>query len=88
VSGKSSFVLYTDYWQHLELLTTGERGELITAIFDYIRTGELPKLDGGSRMAFSFIRAQLDRDTEKYEAICERNRSNGGKGGRPPKNPR
>ena len=30
-------------------------------------------------MAFSFIRAQMDRDDQKYEEICERNRANGSK---------
>ena len=84
---KKSFVLYIDYWQHLELLTIEERGELLTALYDYVRTGALPDLDNSLKMAFSFIRAQLDRDAEKYEAICERNRTNGEKGGRPPKNP-
>ena len=84
---KKSFVLYTDYWQHFELLNVEERGEILTAIFDYVRTGEFPDLRGGVEMAFSFIRAQLDRDAEKYESICERNRKNGSKGGRPQKNP-
>lgn len=82
---KKSFVLYVDYWQHLENLTTEELGRLTTAIFDYVRTGVLPEIDGATKMAFSFIRAQLDRDAEKYENICERNRINGAKGGRPSK---
>lgn len=86
MSDKKSFVLYIDYWQHLELLSLEERGELLTAIYDYVRTGTLTEFDGsGLKMAFSFIRAQLDRDAEKYEAVCERNRTNGSKGGRPPK---
>ena len=36
-------------------------------------------------MAFEIIRAQLDRDREKYEKICKRNAENGKRGGRPPK---
>jgi hypothetical protein len=80
---KKGFVLYLDYWQHLELLTVLERGELITALFMYETTGAIPELNSNLKMAFSFIRAQLDRDTAKYEAICERNRVNGEKGGRP-----
>jgi len=80
---RKSFVLYVEYHQHLERLTVEERGNLITAIFDYVRSGALPELGGAEDMAFSFIRAQLDRDAAKYEAICERNRENGAKGGRP-----
>ncbi|KKK67815.1 hypothetical protein LCGC14_2950320, partial [marine sediment metagenome] len=36
-------------------------------------------------IAFNFIKLQLDRSNEHYEGICERNRINGAKGGRPPK---
>lgn len=84
---KKSFVLYSDYWQHIELLTIEERGQLLTAIYEYILYGSAPEISGSVKMAFSFIKAQLDRDSEKYEAICERNKINGAKGGRPPKNP-
>ena len=37
------------------------------------------------KMAFSFIKTQLDRDREKYQARCEKNRENAKKGGRPKK---
>lgn len=36
-------------------------------------------------MAFSFIRSQLKRDSDKYDARCEINRRNGKLGGRPKK---
>jgi len=67
MEGKASFILYTDYWDHLELLNVEERGELITAIFAYVRHGALPEFSGGLKMAFSFIRTQLDRDKTKWE---------------------
>lgn len=81
---KKSFLVYMDYKQHLQLLSDEERGKLFMALFDYASLGETPKFDGMLKMAFSFIKAQMDRDAEKYEAICERNRANGIKGGRPP----
>jgi hypothetical protein len=28
------------------------------------------------KMAFSFIKAQIDRDAAKYAAVCEKNREN------------
>lgn len=34
-------------------------------------------------MCFSFIKKRMDKDNIKYEEKCERNRSNGKKGGRP-----
>lgn len=84
---KKSFLVYMDCEQHLQLLSNEERGKLFMALFGYTKRGEIPQFDGMLKMAFSFIKAQMDRDIEKYEAICERNRSNGAKGGRPPNVP-
>lgn len=82
---KKSFLMYLDWRQHLEMLTDGEQGRLLMALFDYVETGVLPELEGMAKMAFSFIRAQIDRDAEKYEERCRVNRENGAKGGRPSK---
>ena len=87
MNGKKSFILYHDYRQHLELLSDEDKGSLLMALFDYSEWGTLPGFEGMKKMAFSFIRAQMDRDMAKYEATCERNRKNGQKGGRPPANP-
>ena len=75
---KKSFVLYTDYREHLALLSDSERGQLFSAIFDYQIDGVLPSLPPAAQMAFSFIKAQIDKDTEKY-AETVRNRSEAGK---------
>lgn len=55
------------------------------ALIDYSEAGEIPELDGITQMAFSFIRSQMDRDSEKYESRVAANRENGKKGGRPKK---
>lgn len=55
------------------------------AIFDYVESGAEPQLEAMPLMAFSFIRAQLDRDIEKYAAICKKRKEAGKQGGRPPK---
>lgn len=83
---KNSFLIYTDYEEQFNLLTDAEIGQLMRAIIKYEKTKEEPKLDGMLKMAFSFIKTQLDRDREKYEAKCEKNRENAKKGGRPKKN--
>lgn len=62
---KNSFVMYTDYMQHLELLDMEQRGVFLTAIMQYAAGGELPEMDGMVKMAFSFAKAQIDRDTPK-----------------------
>ncbi len=82
---KASFLIYLDYQQQFELLTDEQAGKLIKAIIKYEKTGETLELDGMTKMAFSFIKTQLDRDREKYQARCEKNRENAKKGGRPKK---
>lgn len=77
------FMLYFDYREHLELLTDEERGRLLTALFEYAEHGAVPELSGASKMAFSFIRSQIDRDFARYRERCERNRENGKRGGKP-----
>lgn len=81
---KDSFVLYTKYSEQLDLLTMEQRGELITAIFEYMK-GNDPNIDGVVAMAFSFIKTQLDADTEKYEEVCRKRAEAGKMGGRPKK---
>lgn len=83
---KSSFLIYLDYEEQFNLLTDEQIGRLMRAIIKYEKTREISQLNGIVKMAFSFIKTQLDRDREKYEARCEKNRENAKKGGRPRKN--
>lgn len=73
---QKSFVLYDDWWASFEDLTMEERGYLITAIYSYHRNWEDQELDRIVKVAFSPIKASLDRDKEKYNIVCERNRLN------------
>lgn len=82
---KKSFVLYHSFANQFELLSMEERGELISAIFQYERTREANPLTPLVQMAFSCIREALDRDRAAYEEKCEQNAKNGKKGGRPRK---
>lgn len=85
MADKKSFVLYCDYKKHFALLPAEDQGRLLMAIFDYVETGTEPALESSSLMAFSFIRAQLDRDIEKYKEICRKRKEAGSRGGRPSK---
>lgn len=78
---KKSFVIYADYLRHIELLSMEQRGELLTAILTYADSGEARELDGMTSMAFSFIKAQMDRDQEKWEQTKIRRAIAGQKGG-------
>ena len=82
---KSSFLIYLDYKEQFELLSDEELGKLLRAIMLYEETGEITELSGMLKMAFSFIKTQLDKDRQKYEEMCEKNRENAKKGGRPKK---
>lgn len=83
---KVSFLMYLDYEEHFKLMTDEQLGQLLRAIMEYEKTRYVPQLDGMVKMAFSFIKAQLDRDREKYEEKCAKNKENGKRGGRPKKN--
>ena len=62
---KNSFLIYLDYQEQFDLLTDEQIGQLMRAIMQYEKTGEIIELDGMVKMAFSFIKTQLDRDREK-----------------------
>lgn len=80
---KNSFVLYTSYLEQVTLLSDEQAGVLLKAILHYVAADDLPKMDGMTAMAFSFIKAGIDKDTAKYQMICEARSEAGKKGGRP-----
>ena len=82
---KNSFLIYLDYEEQFNLLSNEELGQLMRAIMQYEKTGKEAELNGMLKMAFSFIKTQLDKDREKYNEVCEKNKRNGAKGGRPKK---
>ena len=81
MDGKNSFILYCDIGQHLELLSDEDAGLLFKGIVHYADTGEPPQLPPMAAMAFSFIRAQIDRDQEKWNTTREKRRVAGKSGG-------
>ena len=70
--------LYFSYAEQLAMLPDDECGRLILALLEYAQTGALPAFAPASAtaMLFSCMRAQLDRDVEKYADICAKNRQN------------
>ena len=78
---KNSFVLYTDYLQHINLLSDEDCGKLFKAIMMYASGEEPPDMDGMAYMAFSFIKSQIDRDSEEYQKKIEARRNAGRQGG-------
>lgn len=59
-------------------------GRLMYALFE-VEDGNEPEVDDDIRIAFEFMALQKRLDREKYDKLCERNKENGKKGGRPKK---
>jgi len=79
---RPSIILHLDSLDVLDKLSDQECAELFRAIRDYNRGEEL-ELSNLVDIVFTQFKNQFDRDIEKYQKICERNKNNGLKGGRP-----
>lgn len=82
-----SIVIHTDIKEKLQWLTDEEAGRLFKAIVAYAESGTIlsPDADKALGLVFLFVKDQIDRDYEKYQARVKANRENGSKGGRPHK---
>ena len=69
-----SFILYTSYYALIEGLSDEQLGQLTRAIFLYARDGKTINLEPVVRMAFAFIKDNIERNQDKYQAKCEKNR--------------
>lgn len=77
--------LYHSYLDAIQALGDAERGRLLTAMLEYSISGAAPQLGGNERYIFPMVKAQIDRDREKYEEKCRANSEKGKLGGRPKK---
>ena len=74
---KKSVILYCDAIEQWDMLTNEQAGMLIKALLQYGQNGERIQTDDGMlALAFSFMTAQIDRDSEKWEKKRERNAEN------------
>jgi hypothetical protein len=77
----NSFILYVETAQHVELLSDEDAGRLFKAIFAYAKDGTQPTdLPPAAAMAFSFIRAYIDANSEKWAQTREKRSAAGRKG--------
>lgn len=83
---KKSFLIYVDSLAILDELKPSEIASLFLAIKAH-HNGEHFELDTITRIALKPFLIQWERDSERYEQTCNRNKANGLKGGRPNKNP-
>ena len=76
---QKGFVVYGDIKETLDELTDEQVAALFRGMVDYHITGKEPKFKGVLKFVFIPLKQQMDRNTEKYEKQCERNRANANK---------
>lgn len=80
---RQTFVFSLEWHEVLMDYAPEVRLEVYDAIMEYARSGTVPDLKPLSKMAFSFIQKDMDRNTQRYEEIVEKRKVAGRKGGAP-----
>jgi hypothetical protein len=74
---KKSFVLFADFMPAIFALSDEQAGKLFKLIFLYANDIDLPQIeDNGIKAMFEMLRALIDRENEKWEERCRKNREN------------
>ena len=73
---KDSFIVYHDIMEVISELSDEDVGRLFRGIVEYSAEQKEPKFTGVLKFVFIPIKQQLDRNVEKYEKRCEKNRQN------------
>jgi len=86
---RKSFILHIDSLQILDSLTDEQAGQLFKKIYEF-HNEEKPKETQKTQSVNSVIdlvfvpfKLQFERDLDRYNNVCERNKNNGKMGGRP-----
>ena len=77
---REAFLLYGRFQEPIMQLSNESKGMLLTALFEYHKSGQVLELPPDARMAFMFIKNQMDLDNDKYAATCEKRAEAGRKG--------
>ena len=81
---RNRFVLYCEYREQVDTLTDAQAGALMKALMAYADDEtKIEFTDPVVKICFSFIRAQMDRDTVKWEDTIKARSEAGKKGGAP-----
>lgn len=82
MNNKKAFLLYFDMQSTINHLTDEQAGKLLKMIFSLVVDGEEEKTkDQALNIIFDMVKNQINRDTKKYEEVCEKRRDAGKKGG-------
>lgn len=75
MKGDNSFIFNLDWYAAIVDYPAEVRFEVYEAIMRYALSGTLTELKPLAKMAFSFIRKELDYNRQKYELISEKRRA-------------
>jgi len=73
---KSNFLLHLDQYEPIKGLTLEQKGELLDAFFLYNLGEHVSFSNPILEMAFAFFRQSFERDNERYERKCQKNKDN------------
>lgn len=79
------YMTYREAAIMFSLMPDVEAAQAIKATVNYYLYGIVTDLEGVAASVFEIMRADIDRNNEKYKEVCSRNEENGKKGGRPRK---
>lgn len=82
---KESFVFYESWYEILEDEKQEVQWEVMHAVMEYVFRDNLVELKPNAKMAFKFIKRDIDRAAENYQKYIDKQSGNGKKGGRPKK---
>lgn len=81
---RTGFTLYADYVDQISDLNLKQRGILFTAILEYASGNDPEITDPLVKMAYGFIRAQMEAEAEHRREVAAARAEAGKRGGRPP----
>lgn len=77
---RDSFIVYTEWGENISILSNEQAGILVKALFSLAKDEEIPQMDAVTEMCFRFLKAQIERDSKRYEEV-KNVRSEAGKKG-------
>lgn len=69
---KDSFIIFTESWELVSLLSQQQKGILLEALFRYTADEELPEMDNITMVVFTSMRQKIDYANKRYEEIREK----------------
>lgn len=64
------FYATTSWAKSMSTLPDKVRLEVYDAMFEYVETGQVPKMSAEGKAAFAFIRTDIDMEVDKNISIC------------------